>query len=349
MTSPQAQINQAFGTTKTLYEILGVATDATAAVIRKAYFKMALTCHPDKCPDDPEATARFQALSIIHATLSDDDKRRSYDETGEVESEEVELKQSEQEWCDYWRVLFPTVTVDKIKKFQGEYQGSEEEKGDVLKAYEEGQGKISWVIDNVMLATDEDEGRFRDMIEGAIAAKEVKRLKGFKADVLKDAKRKKRAEKSRTSCRLSLFLLDRLAWLKADTPKSSPSRSRYLSFTPSFLSFPPSNLQEAKEAEELLRVIQAKRGVNALATMATDRRKQMSSFYDSLEEKYGKKGGNGGGGGENGRKGKGRKRKGKEEEEEGEEEEDIDDEEFERIRASLGRKKKVAAAGNGKE
>jgi len=114
-----------------------------------------------------------------------------------VESEETELKQSEQEWYDYWRVLFPTVTVDKIKKFQGEYQGSEEEKGDVLKAYEEGQGKMSEVIDNVMLATDEDEGRFREMIEAAIAAKEVKRLKGFKADVQKDAKRKKRAEKVR--------------------------------------------------------------------------------------------------------------------------------------------------------
>jgi hypothetical protein len=44
MSSPQAQINQAFGTKKTLYEILGVAKDATAAAIRKAYFKMALTC-----------------------------------------------------------------------------------------------------------------------------------------------------------------------------------------------------------------------------------------------------------------------------------------------------------------
>lgn len=153
--------------------------------------------HPDKCPDDPEATARFQALSIIHATLSDEDKRRSYDETGEVESEEAELKQSEQEWYDYWRVLFPTVTVEKIKKFQKEYQGSEEEKGDVLKAYEEGQGKMSLVIDNVMLATDDDEGRFREIIEGAIAAKEVKRLKGFKEEVQKDAKRKKRAEKVR--------------------------------------------------------------------------------------------------------------------------------------------------------
>lgn len=199
--------------------------------------------HPDKCPDDPEATARFQALSIIHATLSDEDKRRSYDETGEVESEEAELKQSEQEWYDYWRVLFPTVTVDKIKKFQGEYQGSEEEKGDVLKAYEEGQGKMSEVIDNVILATDDDEGRFREIIEAAIAAKEVKRLKGFKADVQKDAKRKERAEKvclvaglnnrrvrrrkglmrrlkercglwsyHELSLRLLPFLLDRLAW-----------------------------------------------------------------------------------------------------------------------------------------
>ena len=44
MSSPQAQINKAFGTKKTLYEILGVAKDATAAAIRKAYFKMALTC-----------------------------------------------------------------------------------------------------------------------------------------------------------------------------------------------------------------------------------------------------------------------------------------------------------------
>jgi len=313
-----------------------------------------------------------------------------------MESEEAELKQSEQEWYDYWRVLFPTVTVDKIKKFQGEYQGSEEEKGDVLKAYEGGQGKMSEVIDNVMLATDEDEGRFREIIEAAIAAKEVKRLKGFKVDVQKDAKRKKRAEKVRMkggggvenfgskkseegysfhfifgkgiksyksrivrgpSTSLSARLL----------PCSTASRCRrqinqivafvsvfaqslLLSPPPSFPPFPPPNPQEAKDAEELLRAIQAKRGVNALATMATDRKNQMSSFYDSLKEKYGKEGGDGGGGGgKSGGKGKGKKRKGKMEEEEREEEEDIDDEEFERIRASLGKKKTVAAEGKGRE
>jgi hypothetical protein len=119
------------------------------------------------------------------------------------------------------------------------------------------------------------------------------------------------------------------------------------SLPPSLLPFLSSpNQQEAKEAEELLRAIQAKGGLNALATMATDRKKQMSSFYDSLEEKYGKEGGGGGGGGRSGGKGKGKKRK----EEEEAEEEDIDDEEFERIRASLGKKKKVdAAEGKGRE
>jgi hypothetical protein len=44
MTTPQAQVAKAFGEKKTLYEILGVAKDAASAVIRKAYFKMALTC-----------------------------------------------------------------------------------------------------------------------------------------------------------------------------------------------------------------------------------------------------------------------------------------------------------------
>ncbi|TFJ86234.1 hypothetical protein NSK_002442 [Nannochloropsis salina CCMP1776] len=292
MTTPQAQVAKAFGEKKTLYEILGVAKDAASAVIRKAYFKMALTCHPDKCPEDPEATARFQALSIVHATLSDTNKRRNYDETGEIGSEDAELNQSEQEWYEYWRALFPTVTVEKINRFQEEYRESEEEARDVLRAYEEAQGKMSLVIDNVMLATDGDEGRFRKMIEEAITNKRVKRFKCFKADVRKDLKRKKRAEK------------------------------------------------EAKEAEELLEAIQARRGPDALATMGRDRQQQMSSFLQSLEEKYGK-GKKVGGSGckEAGGKGRKRDREAREGARGSQRTEDIDDADFERLRDSLSKKK----------
>lgn len=41
----------------------------------------------------------------------------------------------------------------------------------------------------------EDEDRFRELIEEAIAAKEVKRFKAFKKEVKNDEKRKKKADK----------------------------------------------------------------------------------------------------------------------------------------------------------
>jgi hypothetical protein len=55
------------------------------------------------------------------------------------------------------------------------------------------------------------------------------------------------------------------------------------------------HFQEAEEAEELLKAIQAKRGPNALATMAAHRRKEMSSFISDLEEKYASSGKGGAG------------------------------------------------------
>lgn len=88
--------------------------------------------------------------------------------------------------------------------------------------------------------------------------------------------------------------------------------------------------QEAKEAEELMRAIQAKRGPDALAHMAEDRKRQMSSFLDSLEEKYASNDGKKGGGGGGGSSGKGKKKAKKQNDPE-----DIDDEEFEKLRASI--------------
>jgi hypothetical protein len=46
------------------------------------------------------------------------------------------------------------VTLEKIAAFQAEYQGSQEEREDVLRAYVDCQGKMARVIDCVMLAND---------------------------------------------------------------------------------------------------------------------------------------------------------------------------------------------------
>lgn len=54
--------------------------------------------HPDKCPGDPSAKARFQALSMAHSVLSDPERRALYDETGEVAEEDGVNKSSEDTW-----------------------------------------------------------------------------------------------------------------------------------------------------------------------------------------------------------------------------------------------------------
>jgi molecular chaperone DnaJ len=64
-----------------LYELLGVARDASADDIRRAYRKLARQYHPDVNPD-PAAVERFKEVNLPTQVLSDPDKRRQYDAYG---------------------------------------------------------------------------------------------------------------------------------------------------------------------------------------------------------------------------------------------------------------------------
>ncbi len=64
---------------KDFYATLGVASDADADAIKKAYRKLARTYHPDSKPGDAAAEKRFKEVGEAYAVLSDSEQRKQYD------------------------------------------------------------------------------------------------------------------------------------------------------------------------------------------------------------------------------------------------------------------------------
>ncbi|MEZ0227627.1 MAG: DnaJ C-terminal domain-containing protein [Planctomycetota bacterium] len=71
-------------TKQDLYEILGVSRTADKEEIKKKFKKLARQLHPDVNPGDKTAERRFKEVSAAYAVLSDDEKRKLYDEFGDI-------------------------------------------------------------------------------------------------------------------------------------------------------------------------------------------------------------------------------------------------------------------------
>ena len=63
------------------YERLGVGSDCSFAVLKKAYYRKVMQCHPDRFGNDPAKTEEFRLLVEAFLTLSDVEKRKRYDMT----------------------------------------------------------------------------------------------------------------------------------------------------------------------------------------------------------------------------------------------------------------------------
>jgi len=65
------------------YRVLEVSRGASAADIKKAYRRLALKWHPDKNPDNQdEANKKFKEISEAYEVLSDEKKKKIYDQYG---------------------------------------------------------------------------------------------------------------------------------------------------------------------------------------------------------------------------------------------------------------------------
>ncbi|PFG40134.1 molecular chaperone DnaJ [Georgenia soli] len=64
---------------KDFYATLGVAKDADADAIKKAYRKLARQYHPDQNPGDAASEEKFKSVGEAYAVLSDPEQRKQYD------------------------------------------------------------------------------------------------------------------------------------------------------------------------------------------------------------------------------------------------------------------------------
>ena len=70
---------------KDYYKILGVSRDADESEIKKAFRKLAKQYHPDTNNGNPEAEKKFREINEAYSVLSDEGKRKEYDESQQKE------------------------------------------------------------------------------------------------------------------------------------------------------------------------------------------------------------------------------------------------------------------------
>ena len=86
------------------YASLGLKSDATLADIKKAFRQKASQFHPDR-NSDPDAPARFREVQEAYDVLSDDDKRKAYDDNRRRNLLDDPAQTAREIWQGYFQQL----------------------------------------------------------------------------------------------------------------------------------------------------------------------------------------------------------------------------------------------------
>lgn len=186
------EVESFFGT-RCLYEVLNVNKNATETEIKKAYRKTSLKVHPDRVgeTEKEKATQKFQVLAQVHYVLSDQERRKLYDDHGIIANDES--LENEANWDEYWRLLFPKISEKDIQTFLDSYVGSEEEEQDLIQIYQRYKGDMDKISESHI---GFDEERTFDQLSRLIDGGKIPKYRNFSKDTgAKRDRRKKRAEK----------------------------------------------------------------------------------------------------------------------------------------------------------
>ncbi|KAI5189756.1 DnaJ-like protein subfamily C member 9 [Nematocida sp. AWRm77] len=142
-------------------KLLGVSLSSSEEEVKSAFKRLAMKRHPDR----PGGTKEdFIKLSEAYDVL----KKR-------------EGKQP--------------ITKSMFDQFRDVYQGSSEEKEELVSLYTKHRGNMAKVVDSMLLGEDEEESRYRAILGKEIEAGRVKEYPAYKKLLMKNTRRQKKREK----------------------------------------------------------------------------------------------------------------------------------------------------------
>ena len=248
----------------------------------------------DKVPEGEKARAhiKFQEIAFAYAILSSTRRRARYDRTGRTSTgldnnnnnDDDDDDGEEFNWTDFFRAQYATVINSAtIDSFQTTYQGSEEERTEILTAYVRHRGDLDRVFEDVMLSHPiDDDARFRAIIDDALSHGRVPPFDAYLTESSrKRISRRKKAKREEGEARelarqlgIDTRLLAAAAVDAAADDDDSASKNHHH----------PAGAADAGEA--------------ALAALIQQRAKKRSDdFLERLEAKYATPSSGGGGGG----------------------------------------------------
>ncbi|KAI9654457.1 MAG: hypothetical protein M1831_005423 [Alyxoria varia] len=146
---------------------------------------------------DPEdvnnAKEKFQSIAFAYAILSDSRRRERYDRTGSTS--EILDDDEDFDWRDFFRAQYRKIDEDAIEDFSKTFKGSVDERAELLGNYTKYKGSMDRIYESTTLSSvlDDDE-RFRQIIDDAIASGEVEAYKTYTEEP--QAKKNKRIKKA---------------------------------------------------------------------------------------------------------------------------------------------------------
>lgn len=267
-----------------LYTTLSLTSSASAADIRKSYRRLALQFHPDKHSSKPEyerekLSKQFQRVGFAYAVLSDEGRRKRYDETGRTDERFAGAE--EMGWDAYFEGLYKRVDrkiLDEDKqKYQGELfgrctldkiltqAGSGEEKGDIISAYNSASGSLPDILSYIPHSSHLDEPRFITLINSLITDGELESTPKWKktsTDEKARAKRVKAGEKA---------------------AKEAEKVAKELGVWDEFYG---SGKKGKRQADKSDKNTEEERGEGTLQALILKRQRERESAFDAMEEKY---------------------------------------------------------------